>query len=478
MNLCRRLFSLMLVSLLLSGNLTVLAESSYDPEKPENLTEDDIAAEACILIEMESGDVIFEKNADDVHYPASTTKVMTVLLGILYTEDLSTMTTISYAGSKAGVRAMYGEDSSVLGTIEGEEISMKDLLYGTILRSGNDGAIAIAEQIAGSETAFVDLMNQAAQQFGMSKTHFMNAHGLHNEYHYTSARDLATLAYIAMQNETFADIAGRVTYNMAKTNMQKERTISTGHRIMLKNWNGSENAYYYVHANGIKSGYTDAAGNCYIGAAEKDGVKLISVVLKSGHYDVWRDTKKLMEYGFSQYTSKTLTELYQDRPLKVYTIGYEASDRGLGELELSCSPVDPKKTVTISGTHDTLQYMSENLRELLLVQYTRELRAPISAGEIIGTMTYITEDGEAVEYNLLATRSIPARSDPPLTLDQIVAMTEADPNPLPPLTAEVVLNVLSPVLVVLGVILVLRIIFSRRRKHYARVPKNKNRYVK
>jgi hypothetical protein len=185
-----------------------------------------------------------------------------------------------------------------------------------------------------------------------------------------------------------------------------------------------------------------------------------------------------MEYGFSQYTSITLTELYQRKPLKVYTIGYDASDRGLGELELSCSPVDPKNTVEISGTYDEIEEISDNLRNLVLVQYTRELRAPIAAGEIIGTMTYLTRDGQAVDYNLLATRSIPARTDPPLTLDQIVAMTDADPNPLPPLTVEVLLIVLSPALVVLGVILILRLIFSRRRKHYARLPKNKTRYVK
>lgn len=471
----KKLISLMLITMMLTCPFAACAE--YDPEHPELLTEDDIAATSCILIEQHTGNIIFEKSPDMRMYPASTTKIMTVLLGIL-TSDLSDMVVTSYAGSKDGVLTLLDPDSSYLGLREGEEISMQDLLYGTMLRSGNDGAITIAEHVSGSEAAFVDLMNQTAQAFGMTGTHFMNSHGLHNEYHYTTARDLATLAREAMMNETFADIAGRVTYNMSPTNIRKERTISTGHRIMLQTWNGEANSYYYSYINGIKSGTTDLAGYCYVGSASRDGVDLISVVLQSDRYGVWRDTKKLMEYGFSQYTHVTLTEIYQDNPLTVYTIGYDASDSGLGELVLSASPKDPTQTVEISATHAEIEQLSQNLRNLVLVQYTRELKAPISAGEIIGTMTYLTDAGEAVEYNLLATRSIPARKNAPLTLEQIVAMTEADENPFPPMTLELVLIVLSPLLIVIAVILIIRMIVRRYRKHYARLPKNKNRYVK
>ncbi|MGN1369851.1 MAG: D-alanyl-D-alanine carboxypeptidase family protein, partial [Aristaeellaceae bacterium] len=308
---------------MLASPLTAYAD--YDANHPELLTEDDLVGVSCILIEQTSGDVIFEKDADRLMYPASTTKIMTVLLGILSTDDLSEMVTVSYNGSKTGVKAQLDENSSLLGLIEGEELTMEDLLYGTILRSGNDGAIAIAEHVSGTEAAFVELMNQTAQAFGMTNTNFMNSHGLHNDYHYTTARDLATLAYEAMKNDTFREIVASDRHQMAKTNMQKERMVSTGHRIMLKTWNGKENSYYYEYIRGIKSGTTDAAGNCYVGAAEKDGVELISVVLHSDRYGVWRDTKKLFEYGFSQYTHTTLTEMYLQNPLKVYTSGYDKS---------------------------------------------------------------------------------------------------------------------------------------------------------
>ena len=473
----RRVFCLLLISLVLTSPFAAYAE--YDPEHPELLTEDEITAVSFILIEQESGNVIMEREPDRLMYPASTTKIMTVLLGILANEDLNEIVTVSYNGSEIGVETMLDENSSVLGLKEGEEIVLEDLLYGTILRSGNDAAIAVAEHTSGTEAAFVDLMNETARQFGMTNTNFMNAHGLHQDYHYTTARDLATLAQIAMENETFAEIARTKSYNMRKTNLQRARTISTGHRIMQETRNGNANSYYYEYATGIKSGTTSAAGNCYVGSAEKDGVKLISVVLYAeDQYAVYRDTKRLLEYGFSQYTHVTLTEMYLENPLKVYTTGYDKSDPGLGQLELSASPVDPTKTVEISGTYDEIDQMTDHLRDLVLVQYTRELKAPISAGEIMGTMTYVTDDGAAIEYNLLATRSVIARKDSPPTLADIIAMTEADPNPFPPLTLEIALIVLSPLLIVIFVILVIRLIVRSYKRHYARLPKNKNRYVK
>lgn len=471
-----RILCMLMIALVLTSPLTAMAE--YDAEHPELLTEDDITAVSCILIEQTSGDVIFEKDADKLMYPASTTKIMTVLLGLLATPDLNEMVTVSYNGSKEGVRTQLDPESSVLGLKEGEQLSMLDLLYGTILRSGNDAAIAVAEHVSGTEANFVALMNSTARAFGMSNTNFLNPHGLHQDYHYTTARDLATLAYEAMKNETFRDIVRSDRHQMSATNMQKERMISTGHRIMLKTYNGEDNSYYYEYITGIKSGTTNAAGYCYVGAAEKDGVELISVVLYSDRYNVWRDTKKLFEYGFSQYTHTTLTEMYMENPLRVFTSGYDKTDVGLGELELSATPVDPTKTVEISGTYDEIEQLTQNLRNLVLVEYTRELKAPITAGEVIGKMTYVTERGQAVEYNLLATRSVVARKDRPPSLSDIIAATEADPNPFPPITVEIVLILLSPLLVVTALILIIRLIVRSYKRHYARLPKNKNRYVK
>lgn len=445
----------------------------YDPDQPELLQEDQLAAAAALVMEESSGEIIFEKDIDLVLYPASTTKIMTVLLGILCC-DLDEEVTVS-----ANAVNIPDPDATMLGLDEGETIRMEDLLYGTLLRSGNDGAVAIAEHVAGSEAEFVNMMNATAQSLGMSNTHFSNPHGLHDPYHYSTARDLATLARYAMSNETFRAIAGTRTYSIPKTNTHRQRDLTTRHRLMLSTWSGKENSYYYAPMTGIKSGSHSMAAYCFVGSASKDGVDLISVVLCSGYYEYMRDTKKLMEYGFSQYTSVTVSELYQKHPITVYTSGYSLDDRGLGELTLNAVPVDPTQSATVTVQHSDIEVLANNLRDMVLVQYTRDLVAPIKAGETVGTMTYILPNtGEAVTYNLLATRSIEERKDAPPSLAEIVAMTEADPNPFPPLTLEIVVIMLTPFLLVALAIFVLWLLIRQYKRFYSRLPKNRNRYVK
>lgn len=478
---CKRLLCLFWAMLIMITAYSASAEmpaptldpgaSPYDSAHPELLEENQLVAAAAVLMEESSGEIIFEKDPDRVLYPASTTKIMTVLLGIL-TCDLDEVVTVSANAVN------LPDDATTMGLREGEEIVMLDLLYGTLMRSGNDGAIAIAEHVSGSVEAFADLMNTTAAAFGMTNTHFRNPHGLHEDYHFSTARDMAILARQAMSNETFRLIAGETRWNLPATNMQRERTIETRHRIMLPTYRNEDNQFYYKYATGIKSGFHSLAQYCYVGSASKEGVDLISVVLYSGQYDYMRDTKKLFEYGFSQYTSVTLTELYEMNPFKVYTTGYSLDDRGLGELLLSCSPANPLNTVEITATYDQVERLADSLRDQVFVEYTRDLVAPITAGEVLGTMTYMPEVGEPVVYNLLATRSIEQRKNAPLTLDQIVAMTEADPNPFPPLTIEILLILLSPFIVLALVILIIALFVRRIRKHYARLPKNSNRYVK
>ena len=154
-----------------------------------------------------------------------------MLLGILNSNP-DDKVTVSYNGSAAAMRAIDSE-ATVISLQEGEELTMQDLLFGTLIRSGNDGAVAIAEAVAGNESTFVALMNQTAHDLGMNSTHFMNPHGLHDDNHYTTARDLATLARYAMQNDTFRTIAKTTEYKMAATNKQRSRTLTTRHRIML-----------------------------------------------------------------------------------------------------------------------------------------------------------------------------------------------------------------------------------------------------
>lgn len=277
------------------------ALAEYNSKHPERLKPEDIKGTACILVNASSGDVLFEKEPDKRMFPASTTKIMTVLVALEQCDDLDAKVPVDGTSTSNYVRKNLNASATVLGIQEGEMVPLIDLLYGTIMRSGCDSAIAVAKYVSGTEEAFVELMNTKAQELGMTGTHYVNSHGLHHPGHYTTARDLATLAYNAMQNELFAKIAGTYSYRMSATNMHKQRTIYTRHRIMHKQWNDEANAYYYKYITGIKSGTTSEAGYCYVGSASRDGLDLISVVLNSGTTTVWRDTKRLFAFGYGKF---------------------------------------------------------------------------------------------------------------------------------------------------------------------------------
>ncbi|MFR4292645.1 MAG: D-alanyl-D-alanine carboxypeptidase family protein [Christensenellales bacterium] len=334
---------------------------------------------------------------------------------------------------------------------------MQDLLFGAD-SFGQRRCRGDAEAVA--EKAFVALMNQTARP--RRSTDFMNPHGLHDDNHYTTARDLATLARYAMQNDTFRTIAKTTEYKMATTNKQRSRTLTTRHRIMLPQYNKTDNRYYYAPMTGIKSGSTSLAGYCYVGSASLNGVDLISVVMYSSQYGVWTDTKKLMAYGFSQYQHVTISELYNLNPISIYTSAYEIDDP-IRAADAPCQPQDATQAALaeLSTTKKRIDYLSENLRDLVTVSYTRDFAAPVSAGEIMGTMTYVSDDGTPITFNLVASRSVARRSNMPLTYEEIVAMTQGQTGI--PIVPETVI----PVVVILLIpTIALFIIFRvhRRRK--------------
>ena len=190
----------------------------YDPQHPEDLQEDQLYAKSAILIEAKSGEVIFEKNPDERMYPASTTKILTVLLGIMM-GDMNAQVTMS------ATAADLPENSSTIPLDVGETINFQDLLYVTLMRSGNEGANLIAETISGNTNDFALLMNQAAAMYGCTGTNFTNPSGLFNNDHYSTARDLAKIAQAAMQNDTFRDMAKVYTYNLPRSNLHRSRVL-------------------------------------------------------------------------------------------------------------------------------------------------------------------------------------------------------------------------------------------------------------
>ena len=172
---------------------------------------------------------------------------------------------------------------------------------------------------------------------------------------------------------------------------------------------------------------------CFVGGALRDGVELISVVMYTGKRARWADTIKLMNYGFSQYMSVTPIDLYNMNPITIETSSYSTNDTGMGKLRLNCIATNASLAAkaVIVKRRTVIESLAQNLKSTVLIQYSRDFKAPINVGEVIGTMTFLLEDGTPVVYNLVASRSIAARDNIPKTIEEIWEETYADPNPYP-----------------------------------------------
>ncbi len=258
----------------------------------------DIASEAGILIEPESGTILYAKNATEALYPASTTKLMTALLTL---ENCSLEEVVTYS-STAVLSLEPG--SSHIGLKVGEQLTVKDSLYGLLLPSANEVANGLAEHVSGSISAFADKMNEKAASLGAVNTHFANANGLHDDNHYTCAYDLALIMQACIQNPTFLEIDSTPTYvRKADSLLNKEIPMGSTHKMMREN-----TEYYDPNVICGKTGWTQQAGRCLVTYAQKDGLSLICVVMKSEDPQQYQDTKALLDYGFNNFKEMRASE--------------------------------------------------------------------------------------------------------------------------------------------------------------------------
>lgn len=451
----RQLLALLLLLVLLPVFPATATE--YDANRPENLTARNLRASSAILIEQTSGQVLYDKNADEMRPPASTTKILTALLALTLGEPGEVVTVSAFA-------AAMPEDASKIGLQAGEQVLLGDLIRATMVQSGNDGAIAIAEHLMGTEMAFVDLMNEAAARYGCTRTHFTNSHGYHDDNHLSTARDLAIITREAMQNAEFREIARLTSFTLPETNLSKSRRFNNRANPILQG--GEDNKNYYPYSTGVKTGQHSQAGDCFVGSATKDGIELISVVLNSGSTDKWRDTRRLMEYGFTQYASVSLASLYNRDPKVININGFALEDSDLGRLELSLRKVDALANDALVAPKGDTESQMKVYNTRTTVEYTRTLEAPVMAGEVMGTLTYTpTAPGaEPILYELVATRSIIRRESISPSIEEIIAYTEADPNPFPRFSVELLLILLLPVIAVAVISQMLYKLITRTRK--------------
>lgn len=262
----------------------------------EDETSSLISADSGILMDAETGQVLYEKNMDKKEFPASITKIMTILLGVESGKMEETITM-----SRNAVFSIP-RDSAHIALDEGEEIKLEDALYGAMLPSANEACNGIAEHISGSTSEFAKLMNERAKAAGTKNTNFVNPNGLHSQEHQTTAYDMAMITKDALKNPDFRKIFGTTSYQIPPTNKQNEiRYLWTTHR-MLK-----ETEFYYEKAIGGKTGYTSEALNTLVTVASDGKRELIVVLLRnqSGRNN-YSDTKKLFEYGFNSFAKVSL----------------------------------------------------------------------------------------------------------------------------------------------------------------------------
>lgn len=255
--------------------------------EPVTVAVPEIASEGAVLINAATGQVLFGKNEDQQFYPASITKVMTALLTLEHC-NLNDVVTFS-----ASATTNLESGAVALGVSEGDQLTVEQCLYGLLLKSANEIGNGLAEHIAGSVSGFADMMNEKARALGCKNTHFVNPHGLNNAEHKTTPYDMALILRAALENETFRKIDTTTSYRFPAIKNAQERTITMGHKMLY-----ASDERYYEGIIGGKTGYTSKAGNTLVTGAERNGVRLIAVVMKSKgtHY---ADTKALLDYGFA-----------------------------------------------------------------------------------------------------------------------------------------------------------------------------------
>lgn len=343
--------------------------------------EPNVSAEAIYSVEVSTGKVLFEKNAHEKRFPASTTKVMTALL-VLENCELTDTATASY-----NAISIIPNGYSTAHIQVGETLTIEDLLYALMLPSANEAANILAEHVAGSISSFATMMNTRAEELGCENTHFVNPNGIHNDDHYSTAYDLYLIANEAMKNPEFRKIVSTPTYTLPSTDKYADNDRvckSTNQLIHVNNSNRSDN-YYYKYCIGIKTGFTTQAQNCLISQASKDGLEILNVVLGAGTTEDnlsirFLDSIELFEYAYNNYVMTTIKE--QNDVIK--TIEVKNGTKKTKNLDLLS-----KDNLTVFHNVDIDVKTLEP--EITLKE---NFKAPIKQGDIVGTALYKVDDLE------------------------------------------------------------------------------------
>lgn len=379
----RLCFLLVAILIFMNINVAFATETSLSLE-----------SEAVILMEETTGKVIYEKNSNQKMYPASTTKILTALIAL----ENANINDIVEIGNEVNFVPL---DASKAGHRPGDKLTLEELLHALLLPSGNDSAYAVANYIAkkttGNETLNVDsadkefseLMNARVKEIGANNSNFVNPHGYHNDNHYTTAYDMALITREAIKNPKLKEILNKYEYSMIDS--RTGQTINWRNRNLLLNSQNQKT--YYPYANGGKTGFTNEAGECLVSTASKDGLSLISVVLKSPKEVRFDETKELFEYGFNNYILNKF--ISAGSVVEVINVD-KHSPKGPSGLEVIAVAdfVDLIKIEDISNVERVIEW-----NEILV-------KAPVQAGEQLGKVIFKLNDNILSEISIVAKTNI------------------------------------------------------------------------
>lgn len=454
-----------LCSMLLSVNVGATNTSTADQATKQTSVSwpsgPSVVAEGAIVMEASTGMILYQKNIDKKLYPASITKIMTTLLAV---ENSSLSEVLTFSSD-----AMFSIEpgSSHVGGTVGEQMTMEQALYCVMLESANEVSSAVGEHVAGSLDDFAKMMTERAKEIGCKNTNFANAHGLHDDNHYTTPYDMALITRTAMQNQTFRTIAGTKRFIIPPTNKKVVTRYLTNHQQMITG--NKYPQYLYDYAIAGKTGYTSKAGNTLVTVANKDGLELICVVMKSKpptqSQNLYTDTISLLDFAFENY--------------KVYNIDEEASaptiDDNLLFTRYNALFNEETAPIYVGGNNSVVLPVTASLDDVTQsIEYYDNV--DLSNGQaVIGSITYTLDNKVVGSSNILYKKQI---------TDKLETVNEVIQKKSPSKTLSELLGISgngfnNPILVCVIVVIIIATLFvflmvlkKRHRKS------RKNQYIK
>lgn len=388
----KRFLSLLLALSFIFPSFSVFAEE-VPSETNDTVTASELtlASETAVLMDAASGEVLYSKNADQKMYPASITKLMTILLALEHGK-LTDQITFSHD-------AVYNIEpgSAHIAIMEGETLTLEQVLRAIILRSANEASNGVAEYVDGSTEEFAKHMTERAKELGCKNTNFVNANGLHDENHYTTAYDMALIAKELLTHEEYRNIMSETDYEIPPTNLQTETRYLHGQHQMLN----PNSIYYYEDATGGKTGFTNEALNTLVTYAERDGMELIAVVMKCYGAEHYTDTAALFDYGFQNYESVKVASAADHTATVKVTETYNEKP-----VELGTATVAPAEDI-----YATLPKGTDVSAVKVEMDIPETMEGPVTEGQVVGTLN-VTLNGETLKtVDLVAQNAVDALTD-------------------------------------------------------------------